>query len=200
MDRKNWIAFFAYTALLGGSPVALRMMYSGMAPFWVGCMRYLLAAAAFWGLVIVNRQHIPKGRGLLGPGALELVSLGEETGRNGVRGGGVDVVPAHGVFREELVYVGVSGGAVEPVAVILVVEVGQKLRGLVSVGSGRRDVEGAPGSGLVVEDHGHFREESGILRHGRDVQSEAGVNGCMYQFLAVIRDELEKVIDLLVGD
>jgi len=67
MDRKNWIAFFAYTALLGGGPVAMRMIYSEMAPFWLGCMRYLLGAAVFWGLVIVNRLRIPSGRALLGP-------------------------------------------------------------------------------------------------------------------------------------
>ena len=67
MNRKNIISLIVFSAFLGAAPVAVRMMYSEIEPFWLGSMRYLLGAAVFWILVVVKHLHLPKLPAMLGP-------------------------------------------------------------------------------------------------------------------------------------
>jgi len=58
--------FAAFVILVGGSPVAMRISYSELAPFWMGVARFGLGAAFFWMLALYKGLQVPKGRALLG--------------------------------------------------------------------------------------------------------------------------------------
>lgn len=58
--------FAAFILLVGGAPVAMRISYSELAPFWMGLARFGLGAAAFWAMAVFKGLRVPKGRALLG--------------------------------------------------------------------------------------------------------------------------------------
>lgn len=65
-ERPVIIAFLAFIVVGGGAPVATRITYAELAPFWVATSRFALAALAFWALVFFKKIPLPKGRALLG--------------------------------------------------------------------------------------------------------------------------------------
>lgn len=67
LPDRNILAFFAgFIILIGGGPVAVRIGYAELAPFWMALARFGLGAAAFWGLAIYKGLRVPKGRALVG--------------------------------------------------------------------------------------------------------------------------------------
>ncbi len=65
-DRSVLTYFAAFILLVGGAPVAMRIGYAELQPFWLGLARFGLGAAAFWGLALYKRMQVPKGRALVG--------------------------------------------------------------------------------------------------------------------------------------
>ena len=65
-ERNVLTAFFLFILVGGGASVAIRITYSDMPPFWSAAARFLLAALAFWVMVLVKRIPLPRGRALLG--------------------------------------------------------------------------------------------------------------------------------------
>ncbi len=60
------MAFIGLVILAGGNPVAVRFSNQGLPPFWGAALRFMAAALIYWGIVIVRRLRLPKGRALLG--------------------------------------------------------------------------------------------------------------------------------------
>lgn len=65
-DRGVLTYFAAFILLVGGAPVAMRMTYAELEPFWMGLTRFGLGAAAFWVLALYKRIPVPKGQALTG--------------------------------------------------------------------------------------------------------------------------------------
>lgn len=65
-DRNVVWPFAAFIILVGGAPVAMRISYAELPPFWMGLARFGLGAVVFWALAIYRRLQVPKGRALLG--------------------------------------------------------------------------------------------------------------------------------------
>ena len=65
-DRGVLTYFFIFVLLSGGGPVAMRISYSEMPPFWISFLRFGLASMIFWILTAFKRIHFPKGRALIG--------------------------------------------------------------------------------------------------------------------------------------
>lgn len=65
-DRSVLTYFAAFILLVGGGPVAMRISYAELQPFWMGLARFGLAASAFWLLAFYKRMQVPKGRALVG--------------------------------------------------------------------------------------------------------------------------------------
>ena len=65
-DRPVLIAFFLFILVGGAASVAIRITYVELAPFWAAASRFILAALAFWVLVLFKRLPLPKGRALVG--------------------------------------------------------------------------------------------------------------------------------------
>jgi drug/metabolite transporter (DMT)-like permease len=65
-NRSVLIAFVMFIIVAGGSPVAIRIIYAELAPFWTAASRFMLAAMVLWTLVAFRRIPLPKGRALLG--------------------------------------------------------------------------------------------------------------------------------------
>jgi drug/metabolite transporter (DMT)-like permease len=65
-QRPVLIAFLLFIVVGGGGPVAMRITYAELDPFWVATSRFALAALAFWALVFFKKIPLPKGRALLG--------------------------------------------------------------------------------------------------------------------------------------
>ncbi len=61
------IFFFIYILLMSGAPVAMRITYSEMGPFFMGFLRFGLGSLIFWILVFFKRLQIPNGQALIGP-------------------------------------------------------------------------------------------------------------------------------------
>ena len=74
--RNVLIPFAAFILLVGGSPVAMRISYAELAPFWMGLARFGLGAAAFWGLAVYKGIPVPKGRALLGAVIYGILGVG----------------------------------------------------------------------------------------------------------------------------
>ena len=69
-------AFLLFVLLVGGAPVAARMTYAELAPFWSAAARFLLAALMLWGIVLVRRIPLPRGRALLGAVLFGVLTVG----------------------------------------------------------------------------------------------------------------------------
>jgi drug/metabolite transporter (DMT)-like permease len=65
-DRSVLTYFAAFILLVGGAPVAMRISFTELQPFWMGLARFGLGAAAFWALALFKRLQVPKGRALVG--------------------------------------------------------------------------------------------------------------------------------------
>lgn len=75
-DRPVLTAFGLFVIVSGGASVAIRMTYAELAPFWAGASRFVLAALAFWALVLFKRIPLPKGRALLGAVLFGVLTVG----------------------------------------------------------------------------------------------------------------------------
>jgi len=64
--REVLTPFAVFILLVGGSPVAMRISYAELSPFWLGLVRFGIGAVVFWGLALYNRLKVPKGRALSG--------------------------------------------------------------------------------------------------------------------------------------
>ncbi len=65
-DRRIYPAFVAAAVLAGGNPVAVRISYAELAPFWGAAVRFLIAFVILLGVVAALRLPIPRGRALAG--------------------------------------------------------------------------------------------------------------------------------------
>ena len=65
-DRSVLTYFAAFILLVGGAPVAMRITYAELQPFWMGLTRFGLGAAAFWAMALYKRIQVPKGQALTG--------------------------------------------------------------------------------------------------------------------------------------
>lgn len=65
-SRDILLPFFIFILFVGGSPVAIRITYAELAPFWMGLARFGSGALVFWALAFYKRLEFPKGRALLG--------------------------------------------------------------------------------------------------------------------------------------
>jgi drug/metabolite transporter (DMT)-like permease len=65
-DRNVLAPFAAFIILVGGAPVAIRIIYSELEPFWLGLARFGFGAAVFWALALFKGLQVPKGRALIG--------------------------------------------------------------------------------------------------------------------------------------
>jgi drug/metabolite transporter (DMT)-like permease len=74
--REVLLSFIAFIILTGSAPVAMKIAYLEMAPFWMGLVRFGFGAAIYWILVFIKRQKIPKGRALLGSVLYGVLGLG----------------------------------------------------------------------------------------------------------------------------
>jgi drug/metabolite transporter (DMT)-like permease len=70
------IPFAVFILLVGGAPVAMRVGYAEMAPFWMGLTRFGLGAVVFWALAIAKKLAVPKGRALFGAALYGFLSVG----------------------------------------------------------------------------------------------------------------------------
>ena len=66
-DRRTLVAFLVGVLLAGINPVAVRLSNMELAPFWGAGIRFLIAGAVFWLIVLLQRRPVPRGRDLLGP-------------------------------------------------------------------------------------------------------------------------------------
>lgn len=64
--QSAFLAFITFIILIGGSPVAIRIIFKEMDPFYLGFIRYGLGAVVFWAVAFFKRLPIPRGRALLG--------------------------------------------------------------------------------------------------------------------------------------
>jgi drug/metabolite transporter (DMT)-like permease len=64
--RNVLMPFAAFIILVGGAPVAIRIIYSELEPFWLGLARFGFGAAVFWVLALFKGLQVPKGRALVG--------------------------------------------------------------------------------------------------------------------------------------
>ncbi len=60
------LAFIGLVLLAGSNPVAVRFSNLELPPFWGAALRFSVAALIYWGIVLLRRQPLPKGRALLG--------------------------------------------------------------------------------------------------------------------------------------
>lgn len=65
-EHNVLIYFFIFIVFSGGGPVAMRISFSEMPPFWMSFLRFGLGSLIFWILTAFKRIHIPKGRALIG--------------------------------------------------------------------------------------------------------------------------------------
>ena len=65
-DRSILAPFAVFIILVGGAPVAVRIGYAELAPFWLGLVRFGFGAAIFWALTLLKGMRVPKGRALVG--------------------------------------------------------------------------------------------------------------------------------------
>ncbi len=60
------LAFIGLVLLAGLNPVAIRLSNRELPPFWGAALRFCIAALVFWGIVVIRRIPLPRGRALLG--------------------------------------------------------------------------------------------------------------------------------------
>jgi drug/metabolite transporter (DMT)-like permease len=75
-DRSTWIAFVLMVLFAGGNAVAVRFSNLGLPPFWGAAMRTAAAALIVWGIVVLRRIALPRGRALMGAMLYGLLGVG----------------------------------------------------------------------------------------------------------------------------
>jgi drug/metabolite transporter (DMT)-like permease len=65
-DRSTAVAFIAIVVLGGVNGVAVRFSNHELAPFWGAAIRFVLASAVLFGVVVIRRVPIPRGAALTG--------------------------------------------------------------------------------------------------------------------------------------
>ena len=65
-DRTTLIAFVLMILAGGGASVAIRFTYAELPPFWSGTARFGIGALGFWGLMLIRKIKIPRGKALIG--------------------------------------------------------------------------------------------------------------------------------------
>ncbi len=75
-DRITLTAFVLMILAGGGASVAIRFTYAELPPFWSGTARFIIGALGFWGLMLLRKIEIPKGRALLGAILFGALSVG----------------------------------------------------------------------------------------------------------------------------
>lgn len=74
--RQVLQSFIAFIILTGSAPVAMKIAYQEMPPFWAGIVRFGFGAVIYWLLVIIKREELPRGRALLGSVLYGVLGLG----------------------------------------------------------------------------------------------------------------------------
>jgi drug/metabolite transporter (DMT)-like permease len=76
IDGVTLVAFLAAVILGGSNAVAVRISNFELPPFWGAALRFSSAAVIFWGIVIIRRVKLPRGRALVGVLMLGSLSIG----------------------------------------------------------------------------------------------------------------------------
>ena len=75
----NWLTLLAFfiVVLLGGSnAVAVRFSNLDLPPFWGAAFRFGSAAFIFWGIVLIRKIELPRGRALMGVIIFGILTIG----------------------------------------------------------------------------------------------------------------------------
>lgn len=75
-DRSALLAFIVLVTVGGSNAVAVRFSNLELPPFWGAAARFVFAALIFWGIVLVRRIELPRGRGLWGMVLYGALSVG----------------------------------------------------------------------------------------------------------------------------
>jgi drug/metabolite transporter (DMT)-like permease len=75
-DRLTLAAFVVVGVLGGGNPLAIRYTVLELPPFWGAGLRFVLAAACFWAIVLARRIALPGGRTLVAVLLYGLLDIG----------------------------------------------------------------------------------------------------------------------------
>jgi drug/metabolite transporter (DMT)-like permease len=75
-DRLTLVAFALFVLFAAGAPVAIRLTYAELPPFWSGTARFGLGALVFWALVLLRKIPIPRGQALVGAVLFGALSVG----------------------------------------------------------------------------------------------------------------------------
>ncbi len=75
-ERGTVLAFLGVVLFAGVNAVAVRASNAELAPFWGAALRFLLAGAIFWLLVLARRPQLPRGRALRAPIVYGLLAFG----------------------------------------------------------------------------------------------------------------------------
>lgn len=74
--RVVWIAFLLFVLAAGSNGVAIRISILELPPFWSAASRFGIAALLFWGIVVLQRVPLPRGRALAGVLIYGLLGVG----------------------------------------------------------------------------------------------------------------------------
>jgi drug/metabolite transporter (DMT)-like permease len=74
-DRRIILAFATVVLLAGSNIVAVRLSNRELDPFWGAGIRFVGGATILWGLVLVGRATLPRGRALAGAVAYGVLSF-----------------------------------------------------------------------------------------------------------------------------
>lgn len=75
-DHQTLLAFIGFVLLVGGAALSIRHIYTELAPFWSGTLRFASAALIFWVIVLARRIKLPTGKALLGAIIFGMLSVG----------------------------------------------------------------------------------------------------------------------------
>jgi drug/metabolite transporter (DMT)-like permease len=75
-DRLTLTAFILMVLAGGGASVAIRFTYAELPPFWSGTARFMIGALGFWGLMVLRKIEMPKGKALIGAILFGVLSMG----------------------------------------------------------------------------------------------------------------------------
>jgi drug/metabolite transporter (DMT)-like permease len=66
LEHGVLLQFIIFVVLVGGAPIAMKVIFSELGPFYLGLIRYGLGALFFWALALNKGLEIPKRRALIG--------------------------------------------------------------------------------------------------------------------------------------
>ncbi len=75
-DHVTLAAFAAFVVIGGGAAIGVLITYRELAPFWSATLRFTLAAALFWLMVLLRGIPFPRGRALVGALLFGLLGVG----------------------------------------------------------------------------------------------------------------------------